>query len=190
AFMGRVVGNQTTVTFGGNGTPIVTSSAGLGTPAIGNMGLSQSGTGVSLAGNVKVPVAGTSKTVDAIARAPITRAAFLAGLGAVVSNPLVGIGLSVAAPFVANWLMDGGVRMNTNASDYPGKPFLLEKDFKWKDYLYSNESYGPNWFSSPYGAANEWARVSGYPHVNYSVLTCAVYSCVVRTSLKSTGAFI
>lgn len=125
AFMGRVVGNNTTVSFGTNGTALATSSAGLGTPAIGNMGLSQSGSGVSLAGNVNAPLAGTSKTVPVVARMPITRKAFLAGVGLAASNPLFGVGLAIAAPSLMEWLEGRGVGINPDAPSQPTHPFTL-----------------------------------------------------------------
>lgn len=158
AFMGQVVGNSATVTFGSGGQPLVTSSAGLGTPTLGNMSLSQSGKDVSLAGGVRVPLGDTGKHAGAIARAPITRAAFLRGLGAVVSNPLVGIGFAIAAPEIGAWLAGRGVRMNPDAADYPEKPFLLAKDAEWEGFEYSYN--GILWRSSPGSAAGDWIAVA------------------------------
>lgn len=63
AFMQLTVGNKTTVTFGGNGTPLVSSSAPLGTPAIGNFGVTRTAQGVFMEslGGTRVP--GTNTTV-------------------------------------------------------------------------------------------------------------------------------
>lgn len=112
AFMGQVMGNGTTVTFGGGGQPLVTSSAGLGTPAIGNMGLSQSGTGVSAAGTAQVPLGDTGRKVAVAARAPISRAAFIRGLGAVVSGPAGALLLATSAPLVIDWLSSRNVQVD------------------------------------------------------------------------------
>lgn len=157
-FMGTVVGNNTTVGFGSGGVPLATSAAGLGTPSIGNMGLSQAGTGVSVAGNVKAPLGGTSKYIDAVARAPITRNAFLAGLGAAASNPLVGIGIAIAAPAIMDWLSKERVGINPDQSD-PQKPFTQEVDILdcvpladpgWPDG--SPDRYSYTWTSKRYNA--------------------------------------
>lgn len=152
AFMGRVVGNQTTVTFGTGGTPLVTSSAGLGNPSIGNMGLSQSGRNVSLAGNVTLPVGGTAKTINATARAAITPKLFLAGIAAAASNPLVGIGIGLAAPSILEWL--NGERIGINPDQSSGKPFTRSIDGTSKEFsiTYNNNN---QWFSSE-SAACSW----------------------------------
>lgn len=77
AFMGRVVGNQTTVTFGGGGQPMVTSSSHLGTPnTVGSMAVYGNGSGVGIEGRANMPVAGTSKTVPVDVKAPISKANF------------------------------------------------------------------------------------------------------------------
>ena len=77
AFMGRVVGNQTTVTFGGDGTPLVTSSAHLGNaPVVGNMRVTGDASGVRLEGRATTPVAGTAKTVPVDVKAPISKGTF------------------------------------------------------------------------------------------------------------------
>ncbi|MGY8534862.1 hypothetical protein [Paracidovorax citrulli] len=128
AFMGRVVGNQTTVTFGTGGQPLVTSSAGLGNPAVGNMAVSRTASGLSVAGNVRVPLGDTGRAVGAVARAPISRAAFLRGLGAVASSYPAAMALAVAAPAIIEWLDGSHVRINPNEADYPGKPFLVQKE--------------------------------------------------------------
>lgn len=130
AFMGKVVGNNTTVTFGTGGTPIATSSAGLGTPTIGNMAAVKSGKAVDIVGNVKAPLGNTAKTVGAIARAPITRAAFVRGVGAVVGGP-AGLALGLAAPLVIDWLAKGKVTVNGDPTD-PDHPFMVQKvDTGW-----------------------------------------------------------
>lgn len=110
AFMGRVVGNQTTVGFGTGGTPLVTSSAGLGTPAtVGNMGLSQAGSGVTVGGNVKVPLGNTGKAAGTVAAAAVSRGAFLRGLATVLSGPAGMLSIAATAPMVYQWLKSGGI---------------------------------------------------------------------------------
>ncbi|MFT4241442.1 MAG: hypothetical protein QM569_04075 [Acidovorax sp.] len=112
SFMGKVVGNSTTVTFGSGGQALVTSSSGLGTPALGNFGLTQSGTGLTAAGNVSVPLGNTGKSVAAVASVPITRTSFIRGLGTVLGaaagSPFIA-GLMLAAPLIKDWLTDGGL---------------------------------------------------------------------------------
>lgn len=109
AFMGRVVGNQTTVGFGTGGTPLATSSAGLGTPAtVGNMGVSQAGSGVTVGGNVKVPLGGTGKAAGAAASAAVSRAAFLRGAAAALGGGVGGAIVVTGLPLLADWLRSSG----------------------------------------------------------------------------------
>lgn len=63
AFMQLAVGNKTTVSFAGNGTPLVASSAPLGQPAIGQFGVSRTAQGVFMEsiGGARVP--GTNTTI-------------------------------------------------------------------------------------------------------------------------------
>jgi len=166
AFMGRVVGNQTTVTFGSGGTPIVTSSAGLGTPAIGNMGVTQAGSGVSVAGGVRMPVAGNGNTVGAVARFPVSRAAFLAGLGAAASNPLVALGLAVAAPSLIEWLDLSGVRVNPGVTG-PQNAFLL-KDINscYENCYFWTYQWGGN-FPTPQAICGKWTVSMNHPGSGY-----------------------
>lgn len=104
AFMGRVVGNNTTVTFGGGGQPLVTSSAGLGTPStVGNMGVGTSPAGPHLGGTSQVPLGDTGKRVAAAVKAPITGAAF--GRALVAAGRIAWpIGVLVAGGEIYNYL--------------------------------------------------------------------------------------
>jgi hypothetical protein len=63
AFMQLTVGNKTTVSFAGNGTPLVASSAPLGQPSIGQFGVSRTAQGVFMEsiGGARVP--GTNATI-------------------------------------------------------------------------------------------------------------------------------
>lgn len=177
AFMGRVVGNQTTVSFGSGGTPLVTSSAGLGNPSIGNMGLSQSGRNVSLAGNVALPIGGAAYTVNATARAAITPKLFLAGLAAAAANPLVGVGIAIAAPSVIDWLGQKGIGINPDQSN--GLPFTRVVDASDKQY---SSPYGSEvqWFSSRQGACSWFGQkvVAGYGSGGYWQNATLVYANV------------
>lgn len=78
AFMGRVVGNQTTVGFGSGGVPMATSSSHLGTPSIGNMtAVAPTGSGnIALQGRSNMPLPGKSSTVPVDVKVPITKANF------------------------------------------------------------------------------------------------------------------
>lgn len=72
--MSRSVGNQTTIGFGSNGTPLASSSAPLGMPTVGKMGVTQTGQGVFMEslgktrapGGVDVPVAVRKKIPNAV----------------------------------------------------------------------------------------------------------------------------
>ncbi|ABM32979.1 hypothetical protein QRO08_09985 [Paracidovorax citrulli] len=173
AFMGRVVGNQTTVTFGTGGQPLVTSSAGLGNPAIGNMAVSRSAAGLSVAGNVRVPLGDTGRAVGAVARAPIARAAFLRGLGAVASSYPAAMALAVAAPAIIDWLGAGGVSINPNEADYPGRPFLVPKEREADGWDYRLSNSNSPWFPTKSKACQWWADESnknpGNPRVTSSI---------------------
>ena len=106
AFMGQVMGNSTTVSFGGGGQPLVTSSAGLGTPTLGNMALAPDGKNVRLSGNVQVPLGDSGRRAAALARVPIKGAAFARGVGAVVGGP-GGLAL-LALPKLIDWIDSTG----------------------------------------------------------------------------------
>lgn len=64
AFMSRTVGNSTTLSFAGNGTPLVASSSPLGQPSIGQFGVSRTAQGVFMEsiGGARVP--GTNTTIS------------------------------------------------------------------------------------------------------------------------------
>lgn len=193
AFMGRVVGNGTTVGFGGGGTPIVTSSAGLGTPTIGNMGLSPSGSGVVLGGNAKVPLGGTGKAVEAVAKAPISRLAMMRGVATVLSGPAAGIALSVAAPLLYDWMKGRGVGINPDPKDYPDKPFLLERRGKFCEAVpkqppmpaYTGAGWSYVWtFHSSGGGKCMW----GYEYRNGNYSWANPYWSAVQESYETDSA--
>lgn len=125
-------GNTSTVNIGPGsaGTPVpITSDT---TPKAGGFGVRPAGSsgpfgGVLLDAKGNVTLGDTGKKAAVNVSAPVSRAAFLRGLGAVVSNPLVGIGFAVLAPEIGAWLASRGVRMNPDAADYPEKPFVMLK---------------------------------------------------------------
>lgn len=79
SFMGKVVGNSTTVSYGSGGTPMVTSSANLGTPhTYGGVGIDMASPAVK--GNVSVPLGNTGKVAQVTAKAAISRANVAKGL--------------------------------------------------------------------------------------------------------------
>lgn len=186
AFMSRVVGNQTTVSFGSGGTPVVTSSANLGTPAVGNMGLSQSGKNVSLAGNVKLPVAGTSKTIDAVARAPISRLAFVRGVAGTLSGPLGWAVLAASAPDVIDWLGQAKIQSNPEAADYPGKPFLLPRETDGYVYRVMSHPASNGWFNSRDAACTAWKNhvVASYAASGFTAISPTIYATSPRCNLN------
>ncbi|MCO8251804.1 hypothetical protein [Comamonas thiooxydans] len=77
--MGKVYGNSTTVSYGTNGTPLATSSAGLGTPhTYGGVGVDVAEPAVK--GKVTVPLGSTGKSVEVVAKSAIPRANVAKGL--------------------------------------------------------------------------------------------------------------
>ena len=104
------------------------SSTPAGTSPLGNMGVAQAGTGVQVSGNVAAPLSGTAKTAPVVARAAIGRAAFIRGVGLAAANPLVGIGLAIAAPSLADWLLLGNTKINPSATS-PDDAFLRKEDY-------------------------------------------------------------
>ena len=63
AFMQQTVGNKTTVSFAGNGTPLVSSSAPLGQPSVGQFGVSRTSQGVFMESIGAARVPGTNSTI-------------------------------------------------------------------------------------------------------------------------------
>lgn len=110
AFMGRVVGNQTTVTFGSGGQPMATSSAHLGTPnTVGNMATYAGASGAGIEGRANMPVAGTGKTVPVDIKAPITKANF--GKALMFAGKLAWpLGVALQAGDIYDYLNDSGLK--------------------------------------------------------------------------------
>ncbi len=84
----------------------------------------------------------------------VPKTAVLAGLGTICGNPIVCLGLQLAAPSVIDWLTGGGVGINTNAADYPEKPFIIDKkgkgcplptDYSRDTGCGDNKGSGPFW---------------------------------------------
>lgn len=142
----------------GNGGRVVfqpNSAATTATPKVSDLRLSQAGAGVSVNGKVDLPIGG-SKTIPVNVGAAITKNAFLAGLGLVVSNPLVGLGIAIAAPSIMDWLSSGRVGINTDQSD-PDKPFTRVVDGEFKNLRFYFSSFGP--YTTPQGACGKIAQL-------------------------------
>ena len=112
AFMGTVVGNSTTVTFGGNGQPIATSSDHLGTPStntVGNMGVATVNGDPHYVGRAEAPVAGTNKKVPVDVKVPINKRSVARALIAAAKYGAGGVG-GIAAGYAAEALLDYGLK--------------------------------------------------------------------------------
>lgn len=79
AFMQTVSGNKTTVTFGSGGTPVLTSSAPLGTPSISAMGFERQGGDIYMRSNGAAKLS-TGGTVPIETKLKLTRNALAKGL--------------------------------------------------------------------------------------------------------------
>lgn len=179
SFMGKVMGNSTTVTYGGGGQPLVTSSAGLGTPhTYGGVGVDTASPAVK--GNATVPLGNTGKSVQVSAKATITRANMAralilsAKLGGRVAGGVVG-GLAVDA------LIDYGLRnINVGPDGTLTAAAMSQQDYPVSDgfqWFVSDGQYYP----SAYGACEAWYKsafptryVSVAPAVNAVAGTCNV----------------
>lgn len=75
----------------------------------------------------------------------VPKGAVVEALGMLCKNPVVCLGLSLAAPSITAWLAKGDVSINPSESDYPDKPFILEK--RGSGYEYSLSRAG--WFPTP-----------------------------------------
>ncbi len=156
AFMGSVVGNSVTVGFGTGGTPLATSASHLGTAyPVGNMAIGGTAGAPALQGRANVPISGTARTLPVDVKAPITKAAYLAGVARVLSGPTGFVALS-AAPYVIDWLRAGGVGINQNPSDLPDKPFTLKYSADGKEYNVGSAG----WAGSPSSACALYAQKS------------------------------
>lgn len=160
AAYGNVLGNTSTLTIAsGTGTPWSTSAYGLqnATGRVGNFALAQSGTGVVMGGTVKTPLGATGKVVDAVVKAPITRAGFARAVGGLLTGPVGATALMVAVPLVSDWFAQGKVKPNPNAADYPEKPWIMEQPSDGYQYQIANIT---DWMASYQAVCNAFqARV-------------------------------
>ena len=112
AFMGTVVGNNTTVTFGGNGQPIATNSNHLGNapPAtVGNMGVAAPGGQPAYVGRAEAPVAGTNKRVPVDVKVPISKRSIARALIGAAKLGAGGAG-GIVVGYAAEALLDFGLK--------------------------------------------------------------------------------
>ncbi|WP_218239603.1 hypothetical protein [Comamonas fluminis] len=119
AFMGTVVGNSTTVTFGGNGQPIATTSNHLGTPSantVGNMGVATVNGDPHYVGRAEAPVAGTNKKVPIDVKVPINKRSVARALIAAAKYGVGGAG-GIAVGYAAEALLDFGLKNVTVGAD-------------------------------------------------------------------------
>lgn len=114
AFRAKVAGNKTTVGYGSNGTPVVTSSAGLGTPhVVGNVGIDTASPAVKT--TATLPLGNTGKTVDAAAKLPLNKGSVARGMvdaikkAAPIGGGIIGGAIGGVAGSVVSALLDYGL---------------------------------------------------------------------------------
>lgn len=162
AFMGRVVGNQTTVTFGGGGQPMVTSSSHLGTPnTVGSMAVYGNGSGVGIEGRANMPVAGTSKTVPVDVKAPISRANFGKAL-MFAGRAAWPIGVALSAGDIYDYLNDSGLKNVKNTPDGITAEVVNPSAIISDGYLYRINTGGVDsgWMSSTSSTCQAWVSAA------------------------------
>lgn len=169
AFMGRVVGNQTTVTFGGGGQPIVTSSSHLGTPnTVGNMATYGNASGVGIEGRANLPVAGTGKTVPVDVKAPLSRRNF--GKALILAGKIAWpIGVALQAGDIFDYLTSQGYEDIVNTPDgvTGRRPYSIY--FEGKQYRASGAT---GWYPTPEIGCSAYVDYLG------TTSTATVYSYV------------
>lgn len=169
SFMGTVVGNSTTVTFGGNGQPIVTSANHLGSApvhTVGNMGVVAPGGQPAYVGRADLPVAGTNKTAPVDVKVPINKRSAMRAL--VLSAKLAGrVGGGVIAGVAVDALLDYGLKNVQLAQDGslqaevddPEAKYDVSDGFYWSASPNVAPSQGPNaacraWWDASYQFLN------------------------------------
>ena len=166
--MGKVVGNSTTVTYGTGGTPLVTSSANLGTPhTYGGVGIDTAGPAVK--GNVTVPLGDTGKSVQTVAKSAIPRAGIARGLIKLAKFGAGGVGGYVAG-VAAEALLDYGlknIKLGADGSlqgeaDDPDAKYDVSDGYYWSASPYIAPSQGPT------AACRAWWDAS-YQYLNMTV---------------------
>lgn len=130
AFMGKVYGNSTTVSYGTNGTPLATSSTGLGTPhTYGGVGVDMAEPAVK--GKVTVPLGNTGKSVEVVAKSAIPRAGIARGL--IKLAKFGGGPAGIAAGLAAEALLEYGIKKLEQTPDgrligYRDDPNVITSD--------------------------------------------------------------
>ncbi|WP_294254827.1 virulence factor TspB C-terminal domain-related protein [uncultured Comamonas sp.] len=128
--MGKVYGNSTTVSYGTNGTPLATSSTGLGTPhTYGGVGVDMAEPAVK--GKVTVPLGNTGKSVEVVAKSAIPRAGIARGL--IKLAKFGGGPAGIAAGLAAEALLEYGIKKLEQTPDgrligYRDDPNVITSD--------------------------------------------------------------
>lgn len=159
AFIGKVYGNSTTVSYGTNGTPLATSSSGLGTPhTYGGVGVDTAEPAVK--GKVNVPLGNTGKSVEVVAKSVIPRAGIARGLIKLAKFGAGGVA-GYAAGLAAEALLDYGLKNiktgpdGTLQAQSPDSNSVLSDG---NEYYYSDLLGG---YSTPQAACNAYALRKG-----------------------------
>lgn len=176
AFMGTVVGNTTTVTFGGNGQPIATTSNHLGTPStntVGNMGVATVNGDPHYVGRAEAPVAGTNKKVPVDVKVPINKRSVARALIAAAKFGAGGAG-GIAVGYAAEALIDFGFKnLNIAADGSLEASKDVDGGFEISDGRYWMNGNDGIKYLSPLFAAQAFAVVlSRNGGVPYEVLSC------------------
>lgn len=187
AFMGRVVGNQTTVTFGGGGQPMITSSSHLGTPnTVGNMATYAGASGAGIEGRSNMPVAGTGKTVPVDVKAPISKANF--GKALMFAGKIAWpIGVALQAGDIYDFLTDNGLKNVKNSgagitAQVPELGATLSDGYRY--------DYRNNYYYSPSAACNSYIAYvgPGNPNNSYSVSDIIIGASSIRCVISASSA--
>ena len=189
AFMGRVVGNQTTVTFGSGGTPMATSSAHLGTPAVGNMHIGSSGSSMLMQGRSQMPIPGTARTLPIDVKVPMSGRNFAKALTAAgrIAWP---IGVIITSGEIFDYLNSEGFVDIKNTPN----GIIARKLNQYYGFEYALPDVNI-WYSSPLDACKKFFTPvpqpdgTGYLSANYSINTTgsganAEHQCVIGVTYK------
>lgn len=177
AFMGKVYGNSTTVSYGTNGTPLATSSSGLGTPhTYGGVGVDTAEPAVK--GKVTVPLGNTGKAVEVTAKSVIPRANVMRGIIKLAKLGVGGVG-GIAAGIAAEALLDYGLKNVRLGSDgslaADGLPENSQVSNGY-DYFVSAFDGGANpKAATPSDACTKAAAARGYNGVTQGDSFCYFY---------------
>ena len=199
SFMGTVVGNTTTVTFGGNGQPIATSSNHLGTPSantVGNMGVAMVNGDPHYVGRAEAPVAGTNKKVPVDVKVPINKKSVARALIAAAKYGAGGAG-GIAVGYAAEALLDFGfknLKVGLDGSLEGAKD--VEGGYQISDGNYwSNGNDGKKYLSPEAAGLAFTVVLDGFFGAKNEFQSCSIassssYSCKIKLYTGSVNTYV